>query len=83
MKAQAAVARRAPKERSDQPEFRLRSSELPVPQNGGTFVAEFGGSDSESPSSAHTNATVPQTLRLLNGVETSLLTSRKNAIACC
>ena len=81
MKAQAAVARRAPKERSDQPEFRLRSSELPVPQNGGTFVAEFGGSDSESPSSAHTNATVPQTLRLLNGVETSLLTSRKNAIA--
>lgn len=79
--AQAAVARRAPRERSDQPEFRLRSSELPIPQRGGTFVAEFGGSDSESPSSAHTNATVPQTLRLLNGIETSLLTSKKNAIA--
>ena len=80
MKAQAAVARRAPRERSDHPEFRLRASELPVPQKGGTFVAEFGGSDSESPSSAHTQATVPQTLRLLNGLETSLLTSKKNAI---
>jgi len=80
-KAQAAVSRRVPRERPDQPEFRLRSSELPAPQRGGTFVAEFGGSDRESPSSAHTQATVPQTLRLLNGLETSLLTSQKNAIA--
>ena len=81
LKAQAAVRRRTPTGRPDQPEFKLRASELPAPQRGGTFVAEFGGSDSESPSSAHTEATVPQILRLLNGNETSLLTSNKNAIA--
>lgn len=81
MKAQAAVSRRTRTGRPDQPEFKLRASELPAPQRGGTFVAEFGGSDRESPSSAHTKATVPQTLRLLNGNETSILTSKKNAIA--
>jgi hypothetical protein len=81
MKAQAAVSRRTPSGRPDQPEFRLRASELPAPQRGGSFVAEFGGSDRNSPSSAHTTATVPQSLRLLNGNETSLLTSKKNSIA--
>lgn len=81
MKAQAAVSRRTRTGRPDQSEFRLRASELPAPQRGGSFIAEFGGSDRESPSSAHTQATVPQTLRLLNGNETSLLTSRKNALA--
>lgn len=81
MKAQAAVSRRTPSGRPDQPEIKLRASELPAPQRGGSFVAEFGGSDRNSPSSAHTKATVPQTLRLLNGNETSILTSKKNAIA--
>lgn len=81
MKAQAALARRAPQSRPDHPEFRMRASELPVPHRGGTFIAEFGGSDAESPSSAHTEATVPQSLRLLNGLETSLLTDRRNAFA--
>jgi hypothetical protein len=81
MKAQAAVSRRTPSGRPDQPESRLRASELPAPQRGGSFVAEFGGSDRNSPSSAHTTATVPQSLRLLNGNETSLLTSKKNSIA--
>jgi hypothetical protein len=59
----------------------MRASELPAPQKGGSFISEFGGSDAESPSSAHTQATVPQTLRLLNGLETSLLTNKKNAFA--
>jgi hypothetical protein len=81
MKASAAIARRAPQTRPDHPEFKMRTSELPVPQRGGSFISEFGGSDAESPSSAHTEATVPQTLRLLNGLETSLLTNKKNAFA--
>ncbi len=80
-KAAPALARRARPNRPDQPEFRMRASELPVPARGGTFIAEFGGSDAESPSSAHTEATVPQTLRLLNGLETSLLTNKKNSFA--
>jgi hypothetical protein len=80
-KAAPALARRARTGRPDEPEFRMRASELPVPARGGTFLAEFGGSDAESPSSAHTEATVPQTLRLLNGLETSLLTNKKNSFA--
>ncbi len=81
MKAKAAISRRAPSGRPDHPEMRMRASELPAPQRGGTFIAEFGGSDAEAPSSAHTQATVPQTLRLLNGIETSLLTNRRNSFA--
>lgn len=81
MKAQAAIARRAPNARPEHPEIQMRASELAAPQRGGTFISEFGGSDAESPSSAHTQATVPQTLRLLNGLETSLLTNKKNAFA--
>ena len=50
------------------------------PGKAGPSSAEFGGSDAESPSSAHTEATVPQTLRLLNGLETSLLTNKKNCV---
>ena len=80
-KTQAAVGRQAPVTRAAHPDFRMRASELPAPQRGGSFIAEFGGSDAEAPSSAHTQATVPQTLRLLNGNETSLLTNKKNAFA--
>ena len=80
-KAQPAVARRySPKKPSHSP-FQMRSSEIPAPQKGGTFVAEFGGSDRETPSSAHTEATVPQTLRLLNGTETAILLNKKGDFA--
>ena len=41
-KAAPALARRARPNRPDQPEFRMRASELPVPARGGTFIAEFG-----------------------------------------
>jgi len=78
---QDAITRRAPYNKADHNVFQLRSSELPAPQRGGSFVAEFGGSDAESPSSAHTQATVPQHLRLLNGQETNILTNKKNAFA--
>lgn len=80
-KAGAALLRRPRVARSGPSAFRLRASELPVPARGGTFLAEFGASDAESPSAAHTEATVPQILRLLNGRETALLTDRKNAFA--
>jgi hypothetical protein len=56
----------------------MRASEIPAPARGNTFVREFGASDRETPNAAHTKATVPQTLRLLNGIETALLTSKKN-----
>ena len=79
--ASSALVRKVRPGRPDHPEFRMRASELPVPARGGSFLAEFGSSDAESPSSAHTEATVPQSLRLLNGIETSLLTNRKNAFA--
>jgi hypothetical protein len=36
-KAAPALARRARPKRPDQPEFRMRASELPVPARGGTF----------------------------------------------
>ncbi len=76
MMAQAATRRRAPRSRPDHPENHLRTSELPTPANSGSTVAQFGGTDAESPSSAHTDASVPQILRLLNGQETNLLTDR-------
>ena len=81
MKAQAAVARRYTPKKSSHSPFQMRSSEIPAPQKGGTFVAEFGGSDRETPSSAHTEATVPQTLRLLNGTETAILLNKKGDFA--
>ena len=81
MKAQAAVARRYSPKKPSHSQTQMRASELPAPQRGGTFVAEFGGSDRETPSSAHTQATVPQTLRLLNGTETALLLNKKGEFA--
>ncbi len=43
MKASAAIARRVPQARPDHPEFKMRASELPVPQRGGSFISEFRG----------------------------------------
>ena len=81
MKAQAAVARNYRPKKPSHSQMEMRSSEIPAPQRGGTFVAEFGGSDRETPSSAHTQATVPQTLRLLNGTETAILLNKKGDLA--
>lgn len=80
-KGKAAALRRTPRLKPSLKPEKLRSSELPSPQRGGSIVAEFGGSDRNSPSSAHTHATVPQILRLLNGRETALLGSKQSALA--
>lgn len=76
-----AIQRRPPQVRPDDPEFRLRASELPTPSQPGLLVAEFGGTDAESPSASHTEATIPQLLRLLNGFETDRLVSKGNHFA--
>lgn len=76
-----AIARRTPRAQSSYSPFEMRSSEIPSPSRGNSLEREFGASDRETPSAGHTKATVPQTLRLLNGFETSLLTSRKSNFA--
>lgn len=81
MKASAAISRRGPRAKATHSSFELRASELPSPDRGNSLAREFGASDRETPSASHTQATVPQILRLLNGNETSLLTSKKNKFA--
>ncbi|MDC0289711.1 hypothetical protein OAK86_04255 [Akkermansiaceae bacterium] len=76
-KVAPAVARRSPRPKPSHRVFEMRASEIPSPSRGNTLEREFGASDRETPSAGHTKATVPQTLRLLNGLETSLLTSNK------
>lgn len=45
----------------------MRASEHPSPFSPGSMVRQFGGSDRNSPEAAHTDATIPQALTLLNG----------------
>ena len=45
----------------------MRASEHPSPFRAGTMVRQFGGSDRNSPEAAHTDATIPPALPLLNG----------------
>ena len=54
-----------------------RASELAAPFDPGHMVREFGGSDRETPSSGHTDATVPQVLTLLNNWQTHPLGNKK------
>jgi hypothetical protein len=58
----------------------LRASEQPAPFNPGSLVREFGGSDRQTPSSGHTEATVPQALALLNNNRTDPLSGRKTRL---
>jgi len=80
-KARAALTRRAPRAQPSHPPYKLRASELPSPDRPNSLAREFGASDRETPSAGHTQATAPQILRLLNGKETSILTSNKNKFA--
>ena len=80
-KVAPALVRRPPRAKQSYSVFEMRSSEIPSPTRGNTLSREFGASDRETPSAGHTNATVPQTLRLLNGFETSILTSKKSKFA--
>ena len=77
VKVAPAIARRSPRSLPSHRPIEMRSSEIPSPSRGNSLEREFGASDRETPSAGHTKATVPQTLRLLNGIETSLLTSKK------
>ena len=57
----------------------LRASELPSPAPAGHFLREFGQSDREVIGGAHTDATVPQALSLINGfVEQSLIPNARS-----
>jgi hypothetical protein len=58
----------------------LRASEQPAPFNPGSLVREFGGSDRQTPSSANTEATVPQALALLNNNRTDPLSGKKTRL---
>lgn len=58
----------------------LRASEQPAPFNPGSLVREFGGSDRQTPSSGHTEATVPQALALLNNFRTDPVAGRKSLL---
>ena len=58
----------------------LRASEQPAPFNPGSLVREFGGSDRQTPSSSHTEATVPQALALLNNNRTDPLSGKKTRL---
>jgi len=53
--------------RTGRAELNMRASEHPSPFRAGTMIRQFGGSDRNSPEAAHTDATIPQALNLLNG----------------
>ncbi len=53
--------------RAGRAELNMRASEHPSPFRAGTMIRQFGGSDRNSPEAAHTDATIPQALTLLNG----------------
>jgi len=58
----------------------FRASEIPAPSKGGAFLSRFGASDRQTPNAAHTDASIPQTLTLLNGREVLSVTDRKGTL---
>ena len=58
----------------------MRASEHPSPFRAGTMVRQFGGSDRNSPEAAHTDATIPQALTLLNGPAAAGTENRRSKI---
>ena len=60
------VMRRYPG-RSARASLNMRASEHPTPFRANHVVRQFGGSDRNTPEAAHTDATIPQALTLLNG----------------
>ncbi|MGB0992225.1 MAG: DUF1549 domain-containing protein [Akkermansiaceae bacterium] len=59
----------------------MRSSEQPAPAKPGSFMRQFGASDRESPNASHTQASIPQTLTLLNGRAALSLADGKGLLA--
>ena len=62
-------------------ETSLRASEQPAPYKAGAFMRQFGASDRQTPDAAHTQASIPQALTLLNGREVNLVTDGKGQLA--
>lgn len=58
----------------------LRASELPQPEGGGHFLAEFGQSPRELIDGGSTVGSVPQVLMMMNGNAQKMLTDRKSLI---
>lgn len=59
----------------------MRSSEQPAPYKAGSFMRQFGSSDRQTPDAAHTGASIPQALTLLNGQEVNAVTDGKGQLA--
>lgn len=57
---------------------KMRASEMPSPFKGGGLLRTFGASDRETPDAAYTDASIPQTLALLNGKEILTVTNNKS-----
>lgn len=58
----------------------LRASEMPSPSNGGSFLRMFGASDRQTPDAAHSDASIPQTLTLLNGKDIRAVADKKGTL---
>ncbi|MGJ8657801.1 MAG: DUF1549 domain-containing protein [Akkermansiaceae bacterium] len=58
----------------------LRASEMPAPSNGGGFLRMFGASDRQTPNAGHSDASIPQTLTLLNGKDIRSVADRKGTL---
>ncbi|MBI24360.1 MAG: hypothetical protein CMN05_12365 [Roseibacillus sp.] len=58
----------------------MRASEHPSPFKPTHVVRQFGGSDRNTPEAAHTDATVPQALTLLNGQVAASTENRKSKV---
>ena len=66
--------------RGSRAEINMRASEHPSPFRAGTMVRQFGGSDRNSPEAAHTDATIPQALTLLNGQVAASAENRRSKV---
>lgn len=66
--------------RGSRAEINMRASEHPSPFRAGSMVRQFGGSDRNSPEAAHTDATIPQALTLLNGQIAASTESRRSKV---
>lgn len=73
------VMRRRPG-REARASLNMRASEHPSPFRADHFVRQFGGSDRNVPESAHTDASIPQALTLLNGMAARSVEDRRSRL---
>lgn len=63
------------------PQHTMRSSEQPAPYRADSFMRQFGSSDRQTSDAAHTDASIPQVLTLMNGREVGQVTDGKGRLA--